>query len=450
MERLRGAWWCFIFSILTLGSLVGCQYHPVNPVAFVTPAGGSFIVAVANSTALAGLSPTCRTAFNNTQSAWLAYYTATTNLECSWQVLRTMIYGYNSQGQLLYGNKPGIATYIPYTNDVNNAVPFSDEAISHVFTPNGYTLGYDFDIIPWDWRLDPLSLEQRGWYKALKERIETLAQRTQKPVSLLSFSAGVTSSYYFLTNYINESLGSQGDAWKKEFIANFISIEGALGTEKSILYMALNFVGISFANASVLYKGKDTTFTDAINSWTSGKSFTPVSNTGDPTSWILYTSPWMSQIASPLTEIWGNTTLLYFQNQSYPASREGLLQFIADWKTANGSTENINLIPYLEAISNSWQIGAPGVPMYCFGSTGLPTPVLGHLSPKGPVFMEMEDTGDGVLSIQAQLGICNYLRSNGVPNVWSLEFHNITHTTAFYHENYINAYMKIINGCFSV
>jgi hypothetical protein len=94
------------------------------------------------------------------------------------------------------------------------------------FVARGYRKNVDIRAAPYDWRLAPDNLEQRGYYQQVKNLIEDMYNN--KGISIVTHSYGGPVMLYFLNNVVTP-------CWKKKYIKAFIPLAAPFGGAVKIL-----------------------------------------------------------------------------------------------------------------------------------------------------------------------------------------------------------------------
>jgi len=93
-------------------------------------------------------------------------------------------------------------------------------------TAYGWTPGYDYRIMWWDWNLSPISLNETGWFDNMRVTIEGLTNTFGVGSVIVAHSTGNIPAYYFLTDYLAYWNNS---TWKAANIKWLVSLANTLG-----------------------------------------------------------------------------------------------------------------------------------------------------------------------------------------------------------------------------
>ena len=242
-----------------------------------------------------------------------------------------------------------------------------------------------------------------------------------RKVAIVAHSMGAPVILYFLTQS-----GVVTQAWKDQYIGNFISLSGAWGGGNQALEVLIS-------GFSAVHRGPGDIFNfffhfqDFIT-----VPFTPIIRSFQSIYFIL-----------PHPFVWGNTILVSTPTQSYTASDyEKLFSDI-------GLTDGYAKYQGIENINKNFP--SPNVSMHCLYGIGVDTPESFHYTkpfPKGAnedpeVIM---GDGDGAVNLKSSEVCLHWADNNGGHSFKSMTFDRVNHLSIIYDKGGLGEIESIVGA----
>jgi len=264
----------------------------------------------------------------------------------------------------------------------------------------GYKKNETLSGAPYDFRYSPDSNTQ--FEKDLKSLIEETVQKNAKKAVLISHSMGGLQTLYFLSR--------QSPEWKAAHVAHWIPISAPWGgTAKEFRLFATGDSQGLPVNANTI-RGEQRSY--------------------ETNAWML-----------PIPEAWGETVLVKTSTRNYTAAKDDYHAFFDDIGYPVGKIVYDRVSAILPDPAK-----APGVPVSCFYSSGVSTPL--EFTYTGS-FDKTPDTsngdGDGTVNIQS-LRLCKSWASEPESPVTVKTYEGIDHTGMITNQTVIHDVLAVIQA----
>ena len=265
-------------------------------------------------------------------------------------------------------------------------------------------------------------LQRIGYYGDLKSLIETMYRENgNRKVTIAAHSMGAPLTLHFLTQS-----GVVTQAWKDQYIGNFIPISGAWSGGNAALQFQIS-------GLSAVSRGPG----DMFNFFFRAQDFIT-----DPFTQILRSFQSIFFLL-PRLSVWGNTVLVTTPTRTYTAS--DYQQLFSDI----GLTDGFSMYQGIENINENFP--SPNVPTHCFYGVGVDTPESFRYSKPFPngANDDPEVTvgdGDGAVNLKSSEVCLRWANNNGGRSFKSKTFDGVEHMAIVNNEDVLREIGRIVGA----
>ncbi|XP_030059503.1 phosphatidylcholine-sterol acyltransferase [Microcaecilia unicolor] len=270
---------------------------------------------------------------------------------------------------------------------------------------NGYMRDETVRAAPYDWRIVPNKQEE--YFDKLKDLIEEMRDKYQKPVFLIGHSMGSLYLLYFLKK--------QPQEWKDTYIKGFISLAAPWGgAVKSLLVLTSG-------------DNQDIPIVSSVKIREEQRMTT--------------TNPWMipTKLAWPESHVFFSSPSYNYTNRDYQKLFKDI-DFEDGWYMWEDTKDLLEELP------------PPGVEVYCIYGTGFPTPetfIYDDTFPHGEPINIIYSDGDNTVHTQS-MELCKRWRQQQKKKVHIIELENVDHLSMVFSNVTLSYISEILLGSYGV